>query len=187
MITVPVGGKELVIAPKRLLDYVQKVDFIKLRRMRPWDLLKGIPSSISGRDYQNFAEAAMGVCYQNSSFVSVEEELQFDTCYEGFYYTLWRALELGRRNKPKNRSALTKKDVIDDYAEALAGINEARLLWEDATDEEKRQINLALNGVSQENAIKKSPAPPHQTSEAGEPVDSDGTTLEENQTPAMSS
>lgn len=186
MITVPVGGKGLVIAPKRLLDYVQKCDFIKLRRMRPWDLLKGIPSSISGRDFQNFVEAAMGVCYQNSSFVSVEEELQFDTSYEGFYYTLWRAIELGKQKKPKNRSALLKKDVVDDYAEALAGINEARLLWEDATDEEKRAINLALNGVSEEAAIKKSPAPLHQTPEAG-PVGSDGTTPEVSQTPETSS
>jgi hypothetical protein len=159
------------------MDYIQKVDFIKARRLRPWDLLKGIPSSVSGRDYQNFVEAAMGVCYQNSSFVSPEEEIQFDTSYEGFYYALWRCIELAKPAK-KPKSALIKKDVVDEYTEALKGVNEARLLWDDATDEEKREIRLAMNGVSMEDAIKKSPAPPHQNPEAGE-GNSDGATPEE--------
>lgn len=182
MITVRIGGTELVIAPKRLLDYVQKVDFIKARRMRPWDLLKGIPSSVSGRDYQNFAEAAMGVVYKNSSFVSPEEELQFDTSYEGFYYKLWRCIEAAQKPKAK-KSALLKQDVVDEYQKALKGIDEARLLWEQATDEEKRMVRLAMEGVSQEDAIKKWPAPPPEKAEAGTESPS-GATAEDSPAPA---
>lgn len=157
MITVRVGGTELVIVPKRLLSYIEKCDYIKSRRVKPWDLLSGIPSSIKANDYQSFVEVAMSTVYQNSSFVSVEEELSFDRSEEGFYYDLWRSIEAGRKKgQPGRRSKLLK--APSEFT-AADGIHEARLLWESATADEKQEIVIALKATDERAAIKKSSGP----------------------------
>lgn len=158
MIPVRVGGTELMIVPKRLLNYVEKCDYIKSRRCRPWDLLKGIPRSISANDFQSFVEVAMATVYASSSFVSFEEELQFDKSQEGFLYQLWRGIEAGRQKQTgKRRSKLLGETQSE--MDPLTGIQEAKLLWDSASDDEKDALIRAINATDEAAGIKKSSGP----------------------------
>lgn len=139
MITVSIGVTEIEIKPKRLLDYVEKLDFIKSRRQRPWDLIQGFPDKITPDNYKILVEIAMKTVYTQSSSVSMEEELFFDKSEEGFYYDLWRCLP----------SIPVAKAELWNH-----GIQRARLLWESATSEEKQKINFALSVVDERNLEK---------------------------------
>lgn len=142
MITVSIGVTEIEIKPKRLLDYVEKLDFIKSRRQRPWDLIQGFPEKITQENYIILVGIAMKTVYTQSSSVSIEEELFFDKSEEGFYYDLWRCLP----SVPVSKGA--KKETWSQ------GINRARLLWESATPEEKQKINFALSAVDERHLEK---------------------------------
>jgi hypothetical protein len=142
LVTVSIGVTEIEIKPKRLLDYVEKLDFIKSRRQRPWDLIQGFPDKITPENYKILVEIAMKTVYTQSSSVSIEEELFFDKSEEGFYYDLWRCIP----SAPALKGA--KKETWNQ------GINRARLLWESATPEEKQKINFALS-VTDERHLEK--------------------------------
>jgi hypothetical protein len=161
MIKVQVGGTELVIAPKRLLDYCEKIDFIKSRRERPWDLLQKVPKNLSAQDFTAFVEIAMQTCYKFSSAVSIQEELQFDTSEEGFYFDLWRAIRrgspAGKKKQAINR--LTNPDA-ENKEPWRQGIMDARTLWQNATDDEKASLKAALFASDQQAILKKSDGPP---------------------------
>ena len=164
MIKVQIGGTDLVIAPKRLLDYCEKIDFIKSRRERPWDLLQKIPRNLSAADFTAFVEVAMQTCYKMSSAVSIQEEMQFDTSEEGFFYDLWRAI---RRGQPEKRSKPVNKIMnpsAQDSEPWRKGIMDARSLWQSATDEERSAIKAALFASDQQAALKKSDGPPESVS-----------------------
>jgi hypothetical protein len=161
MIKVQLGGTELLIAPKRLLDYCEKIDFIKSRRERPWDLLQKVPKNLSAQDFTAFVEVAMQTCYKHSSAVSIQEEMQFDTSEEGFYYDLWRSIRAGRpaskRKQAVNR--LTNPDA-EQKEPWRQGIMDARTLWRSATEEEKAELRAALFATDQQAILKKSDGPP---------------------------
>ncbi len=142
MITVSIGLTEIEIKPKRLLDYVEKLDFIKSRRQRPWDLIQGFPDKITPENYKILVEIAMKTVYTQSSSVSIEEELFFDKSEEGFYYDLWRCLP----SLPAGKAG--KKETWSQ------GIQRARLLWESATSDEKQQINFAMSVVDERRLEK---------------------------------
>lgn len=142
MITVSIGVTEIEIKPKRLLDYVEKLDFIKSRRQRPWDLIQGFPEKITPENYKILVEIAMKTVYTQSSSVSIEEELFFDKSEEGFYYDLWRCLP------PVPVAKGGKKELWNQ------GIQRARLLWESATSEEKQKIQFALSVVDERHLEK---------------------------------
>lgn len=141
MIPVTVNGVELLIKPKRLLDYVDKLDFIKTRRKSPADLMQGIPTTIQKDRYDDLMRIAMHTVYTSSSSVSWEEELSFDKSEEGFYYDLWRCLP----------PVEGKKGAKESWKE---GLNRARALWESATMEEKRALTSAMNMVDERSLEK---------------------------------
>jgi hypothetical protein len=139
MITISLGGKEIVVRPKQLLDYVEKLDFIKARRQQPYDLLKDWPQEKGAKGAEAgkmLIQLAMETVYTRSSSVSIEEEICFDKSEEGFYFDLWRCI----RTDPKQ-----------DWR---VGINEARALFEKATLEEKMRLRMALEGTDETNNLK---------------------------------
>lgn len=164
---VRVGDRELLIAPQRLINYVEKTDFIRSRRVDVWGLVKSIPKTLTVADYTAFVEVAMKTVYQFSSFVSPQEELEFDTCYEGLYWKLWKCVELGRRASG-GQARVTMADVSQQSVEPwIAGIENARKLWESATDDEKSQIRMAMAASDQMRQLKNSDGPSENSPQAG--------------------
>ena len=159
MITVEVGGTRLQIVPKRLHDYIRKIEFIKSRRRSPYDLLRDVPRSLPVADWTAFVETAMRVVHQCSSSVPPAEEHAFDTSEEGLFYNLFCAIEMGRGQKPEKSKLLQpagQKDALPDWHR---GINEARRLWESATSEERAALTAALFAADEMRAVKKSDGP----------------------------
>ena len=167
MIKVQVGGTELVIFPKRLLDYCEKIDFIKSRRERPWDLLQKVPKTLSAADFTAFVEIAMQTCYKMSSAVSLQEEMQFDTSEEGFFYDLWRSIKRGQVQKKRAPVNKLMNPEGEDKEPWRRGIMDARRLWESATDDERAAIRAALFASDQQATLKKSDGPPENVSNPG--------------------
>lgn len=83
----------------------------------------------------------METVYTRSSSVSIEEEIQFDVSWEGFYYNLWRCI----RTDPK-------EDPVE-------GLNRARILFDGATDEERVSIRFALDATEESHNLKNSDGP----------------------------
>jgi len=148
MQTVSVGEQKLLIKPARLVDLISKVDYMKSRRPGVWDLLKQLPRNLKADTYESFVRVAMSVVHTNGTSVGVDEELAFDNSLEGFYWMLWQCME--SRPKAKKKTFFDSgKDAVDDpLAIERAGIASARSLWESATDDEKKQLRLAMMGVN---------------------------------------
>lgn len=160
MITVSIGGKEIVVKPKHLIDYVEKVDFIRSRRTSPFDLLKDFPSDqMKGAGGAAITEIAMRTVYTNSSSVSIEEELSFDRSEEGFFWTLWKCMPPEKKAGPVTQTASS----IPDWK---AGINRARMLWKSGTPEEKQRLRLAIEAVDERANLKNSDSPNDQSSDS---------------------
>lgn len=157
MITVSIGGKEIVVKPKKVLVYVEKLDFIKSRRIKPWDLIQGFPPDLSEENYKILVGIAMKTVYSSSSSVSHEEELFFDRSEEGFMYDLWRCLPEVKAAKGNRRPET-----------AIEGIERARKLWLAATQEEKSNLKLALYAVDESNNLKNSDGPSDPLSPPGQ-------------------
>lgn len=170
MITVEVGGTRLQIVPKRLHDYIRKVEFIKSRRSPAWDLLRGIPRSLPVADWTAFVETAMRTVHQCSSSVGAQEEAAFDTSEEGLFYNLFVAIEMGRGQKPEKSKLLQQPGQKDGIPDWHKGINEARKLWEQATSEERAALTAALFATDQMRAIKKSDGPSESDESAKPPA-----------------
>ena len=62
MIDVMVGGQTLKITPKRLLDYCEKIDFIKMRRGNAATLVEGFPEGMTEQNYKILVGIAMERC-----------------------------------------------------------------------------------------------------------------------------
>lgn len=150
MITVSIGGKEIVVKPKKLLDYVEKLDFIKSRRTRPWDLISGFPKELTEENYKILVATAMRVVYMNSSSVTPEEEILFDKSTEGFFYDMWRQMGKGMRKSG------TKEMRAETWQE---GIQRAQQTWDSATVEEKNQLKIALFATDEGNNLGNSDGP----------------------------
>lgn len=150
MITVSIGGTEIVVRPKRLIDYVEKIDFIRLRRTTPYDLLRDWPDE-DRQTKLGLIEIAMRTVYTNSSSVSFEEELAFDRSEEGLFWTIWKCLPT---EPPKKYPKGAK--VIEPWRE---GINRARNLWNSGTPEEKQALRMAIEAVDESNNLKNSESP----------------------------
>lgn len=159
MITVSIGGKEIVVKPKKLLDYVEKLDFIKSRRTRPWDLISGFPKEMTEENYKILVATAMRVVYTNSSSVTPEEELLFDKSTEGFYYEMWRQIGKGMRKVG------TKQEMRPETP--LEGITRAQVLWDSATVEEKNNLKIALFATDEANNLGNSAGPSDQSPTPG--------------------
>lgn len=156
-VTVSIGGKDVVIKPKTLLSYVEKVDFIKMRRGAPWDLIQGFPEQIVNHEenYKTLVKCAMETVYKNSSSVSFEEEILFDKSEEGFFYDLWRCMpKIKITFIAKEGGAQKKRNETP-----LEGIDRAKALWESATTEEKQQVQFALAATNEGHNLKNSDGP----------------------------
>lgn len=144
MTKISLGGTEISVRPKQLLDYVEKLDFIKSRRQQPYDLLRTWPQEKGPKGAQatkELIQIAMETVYTRSSSVSIEEEVQFDVSWEGFYYNLWRCIR------------------TDPGEDSIKGIDRVRLLFEKATDEERRTIRFALDATDEDHNLKNSGGP----------------------------
>lgn len=150
MINVVVGGQTIVIKPKRLLDYCEKIDFIKMRRGNPATLVEGFPKEMTEENYKILVGIAMKTVITNSSSVSVQEEIAFDTSEEGFFYDLWRCLPKLKEKKVKGQT------VGESWRD---GINRARTLWDSATTDEKKQIMDAIRSVDETQILGNSSGP----------------------------
>jgi hypothetical protein len=159
LITVSIGGKEIVVKPKKLLDYVEKLDFIKSRRTRPWDLISGFPKEMTEENYKILVATAMRVVYTNSSSVTPEEELLFDKSTEGFFYDLWRQMGKGMRKVG------TKQEMRPETP--LEGITRAQQIWDSATVEEKNNLKIALFATDEANNLGNSAGPSDQSPTPG--------------------
>ena len=144
MITVSIGGKEIVVRPKRLLDYVEKLDFIKSRRQQPYDLVRDFPQEKGQKGAEGakmLVSIAMETVYTRSSSVSIEEEIEFDGSWEGFYYNMWRCIRTSPDEDPK------------------IGITRAKQLFEAANSEEVFMLKMAFESTNEENNLKNSDGP----------------------------
>jgi hypothetical protein len=159
MITVSIGGKEIVVKPKHLLDYVEKVDFIKMRRGTPWDLIQGFPPEIANHEenYKTLVGLAIKQVYTNSSSVGIEEEVLFDKSEEGFFWMLWKCMPPIKARVEDAKG--NKKSRMETWRE---GINRAKALWESGTNEEKFKVRLALEATDESHNLKNSDGPSDQ-------------------------
>lgn len=157
MQTVSVGEQRLLIKPRRLINYIEKVNYIRSRRPGVWDLLKQLPRTFQADTYQSFVREAMSVVHASQTVVSIEEELNFDNSAEGFFWTLWKCMPASGGKKQQKRTFFEGESQQSDDP-SIQGIQQAKILWESATDDEKQQIRLALNAVEQR--IKNSDGPP---------------------------
>ena len=166
MITVPVGGKGLVIARSCLLDYVQKCDFIKPRRMRPGSP-QGDPIVHSERvpELRRSGDGCIVTRTLRSS--SVEEEPQFDTSMRVLLHALASDRTRGSR-KPKNRSSPAQEGCCRRLRwEARKRASTRQGSLEDATDEEKRRQSRP-SMACRRNGDKNRPPAPHRHRRRGQ-------------------
>lgn len=145
MITVSIGGKDIVVKPRYLIDFVEKVDFIKSRRATPWSLIQGFPPKLDEENYKILVGIAMKTVYSQSSSVSIEEEMYFDKSDEGFLFSLWKCIP-----------ASPAKGKQEDFK---AGFSRVNALWESATSEEKAELKVALLATDERNNLKNSDGP----------------------------
>ena len=159
MITISIGGKEIVVKPKHLLDYVEKVDFIKMRRGAPWDLIQGFPPEIANHEenYKILVGIAMRTVYMNSSSVGIEEEVMFDKSEEGFFYTLWKCIPATKVRVGDGKG--NKKTRAETWRE---GLNRARSTWDSGTPDEKMQVRIAMEATNESHNLKNSDGPNEQ-------------------------
>jgi hypothetical protein len=156
MISVVLGGTTIEVRPKRLLNYVEKLEHIKSRRDKPWNLISGFPKDMTEENYKVLVGIAMKQVYCNSSAVSIEEELQYDRSLEGFFFDVWRC------NKRKIRTAKGSRD--ETWEE---GIQRIKDLWDRATPEEQAQLKLALFATDESNTLGNSNGPSDQSQTLG--------------------
>ena len=145
-----------MVKPKQLLDYTEKLDFIKMRRGAPWDLIQGFPPEIVNHEenYKTLVGIAMRTVYTNSSSVGVEEEILFDKSEEGFFYTLWKCLPPEKIRVDKGKG--NKQTRIENWRE---GLNRARRIWDAGSPEEKRQVRVAMEFTNESHNLKNSDGP----------------------------
>ena len=143
MPNVNIKGVDVQVKPKRLLDYIEKVDFIKSRRRNVFQLLSGRPETgkLTQEQFDRLFRIGCEVVYAMSSSVTIEEELAFDRSEEGFFYDMWRCL------------GATEGELV------INGIRRAEQLWKSMTDTERRQIVDAINQVDERRHIKNSDGP----------------------------
>lgn len=159
MIDVMVGGQTLKITPARLLDYCEKIDFIKMRRGNPATLVDGFPEGMTEANYKILVKTAMETVIQNSSSVSVQEEIAFDTSEEGFFYNMWRCM-------PKPAAKKAKGQMVGESWRD--GINRAKRLWDSSTKEEKSDLLNAMRSVDETSLLKNSSGPSEPQSPPGQ-------------------
>ena len=159
MIEVMVGGQTLKITPKRLLDYCEKIDFIKMRRGNPATLVEGFPEGMTEANYKIMVKMAMETVIQNASSVSVQEEIAFDTSEEGFFYNMWRCM-------PKPAAKKIKGQMVGESWRD--GVNRAKRLWDSGTKEEKTALLNAMNSVDETSLLKNSSGPSEPLSPPGQ-------------------
>lgn len=143
MPNVNIKGVDVQVKPKRLLDYIEKVDFIKSRRRNVFQLLSGRPETgkLNQEQFDRLFRIGCEVVYAMSSSVTIEEELAFDRSEEGFYYDMWRCVGAEQGEHPLN------------------GIRRAEQMWKTMTDQERRDFVAALNQVDERRNIKNSDGP----------------------------
>lgn len=157
MQTVSVGEQKLLIKPRRLINYIEKVEYIRSRRPGVWDLLKQLPRTFQADTYQSFVREAMSVVYCSATCVGIQEEIDFDNSPEGFYWTLWKCLPSSGSQKSQKKTFFEGEKPGDEDP-SVQGIQRAKLLWESATEAEKTNIRLALSAADPQ--IKNSDGPP---------------------------
>lgn len=154
MITVTIGSERVNVVPRSLQCYLDKVDFIKSRRVSPAQLLTGMLNPKNPEGNQKVTEIAMKACMLLSS-VSFEEEMQFDMSFEGFYYSVWQ----GVMNAFPDWKRLDPK----------VGIDKARAWFDGLSDDDKTNVRLALRGTDQRALAKNSSGLPENPEEANSP------------------
>jgi hypothetical protein len=152
LISLELKRERVTIRPRSLHEYIAKVDYIKSRRPSAYSSLKDLPKNTSADGRAKYVEIAM-MASMKLSCVSLEEELNFDTSFEGFYYTVWQSA----------------KSSMKWSEDAAVGVNQAEHWYTDLDDEDKAQIRFAIRGVDQRSLAKNSSGPA-ETPTSGAPV-----------------
>ena len=145
MITVEVGELKVVLVPRSLQNYIDKVDYIKARRPSPYASLDGIPAEMTADGKQKMAEIALK-SYMQMSSVSFDEEIAFDCSFEGFYYSVWQAAKASIAGWEKLKG--------------LVGVVMAKDWFEGLSPEKATEVRLAIRGIDQRALAKNSDGPP---------------------------
>ena len=140
---VDVAGTKFKVTPKPLLCYIEKLEYIKSRRRTIWQLLAGMPKSdgVSPEKFDNLFKIACETVYHHSSFVSLEEELEFDRSQEGIMFRLWQGTDRLENENP------------------VAGVGRIAKLWQSATSQEQTQMLVIMNQRDQRAMSKNSDGP----------------------------
>lgn len=151
MITVEVNGERVNIVPRSLQDYCQKTDYIRSRRPTPAQLLAGMLTPKNPEANAKVTELVINQFMRGGS-VSFEEEMSFDVSFEGFFHSLWQ----GAKESVKGW----------DRLKAEAGVQAAKVWFEQLDTEKQTEVRLALRGVDQRALSKNSDGLPETTEEA---------------------
>lgn len=136
-----IGKAKVVLVPRSLQNYIDKIDYIKTRRPSPYAALDGIPETMSADGKKAMAEIAIK-SYMQLSSVAFHEELAFDTSFEGFYFALWQ----GAKGSLPGWDKLTPAD----------GVATAKQWFTALDDKDSDDVRLALNGIEQRELAKNS-------------------------------
>jgi len=142
VIVVDIAGDRVLVTPRSLQNYIDKIEYIKSRRPSPYQMLRDLPEKISEQNYEKFVEIAM-MSSMKLSCVSPQEELDFDSCFEGYFYSIWVSMR-GHYKWDKNPKA---------------GIEQARKWVDSLTLDEAKCVRLALRGIDERAHAKNSDGP----------------------------
>jgi len=149
MITITLKGEKVTVKPSALHVYLERIEYIKSRRMSPIDALKNLPPGITEANYAKFVEIAISSSMKLSS-VSFDEEMAFEASQEGFYLTVFQAL----------KEHMTRKDSAEKWpTDPIKGVSSASFYYETLSDEEKTTLRLAMRGVDERALAKNSDSP----------------------------
>ncbi len=155
MINVTLKGEQVAVKPATLHRYIEKVEYIKSRRLSPIDALKNLPAGITQDNYAKMVEIAISSSMRMSS-VPFEEEMLFEGSQEGFYYNVYQAL----------------RDHFKWGSDGLAGVDKAERFYESLDEADKISLRLAMRGVDERSLAKNSDGPTPQEGPGSESQES---------------
>lgn len=151
MITLDINNDRVAVRPRSLHSYIEKIDYIKSRRPSPYSSLRDLPKQKNSEAHAKFVEIAM-MASMKLSAVGLEEELYFDSSFEGFFYTVWQAV----------------RAHFKWSAEGLVGVNQAEQWYMGLNDDHKEQVRFAIRGVDERSLAKNSDGPEENPQEGPE-------------------
>lgn len=134
----------MTVRPRSLHSYIEKSDYIKSRRPSPYVSLRDLPKEYQDTQgkRERYLEMAIMASMKLSS-VGFTEEFYFDVSPEGKYYATWQSM---KEHYKWPSDPLKGVDVVDKWYSALS-------------NDEKNQVDMAIEGIDQRKLAKNSAGP----------------------------